>query len=361
MKKALIMLLVLLLCGCSATQSADTPAPTPSPQPTPEPSEYVITNESRDEILALGEIKSLRRIDAKASREYDALLELCALLPDCEIYWEYELQGEVYGSDTSSLKCSSLEGLEDAVRYLPELEYIDLLEAGADVEDLDRLSAINPDIFFLWEFKHDGFTIRTDIQVYSSLRGRGSRRFTDEDMYPMLKYCTKLRALDLGHCDLRDISLIGELEQLEVLILADNPNLVDASPIGNLENLIYMELFQCDKIEDYSFLNKLSKMKDLNLCYDPIPNLDFLENMPDISFLMVKYTGIDKEEIEYWKEIYPDTRFVLYDGNIHSCDSGWRETVRNSQIRYSFSGWRHVLEYRSYDDVDYNFGGYVYK
>jgi len=357
---SLFLLAALILCACGAAEPAPTPEPTP--EPTPQPTEYTITDESADEILALAEIDSLKYIDGRGSTEYAALLELYNAMPDCDIVWNYEFEGQIYPSDTTTeLKATQLEGLEDAIRYLPLVDYVDVIDTEATVEDLDRYDAIRPGIFFYWSFEHDGFTIRTDIECYSSLRDLNYPRFTSEDMYPMLKYCKNLKALDLGHNDLTDISLIGELKDLEVLILADNPNLVDASPLGNLENLVYMELFMSPSIEDYSFLNNLTKIRDLNLCYCPnLGNLDFLANMPDIGFGMFKYSDIPGEMVEYWSDQYPDAYLTIYDGSIHSCEGGWRDTHRNYLIRYAFASWRHIEDYVHYDDVVYNFNGYVY-
>lgn len=364
----MLVLLSLALCACgqggvpTATQEpVPEITPEPTPVPTPPPAEIVLGDESAEEILALIDQPSLRLVDGRASREYAALLELYHARPDCQVLWDYEFEGQVYPNTATQLKAEGLEGLEDAVRYLPALEYIDVIDTPATVEDLDRLYDINPDAFYYWSFVHDGFTIRTDIQVYSSLRDAIIHRFTSEEMYPMLKYCKHLKALDLGHNDLTDLYWIGQLKELEVLILADNPNLVDASPLGNLENLIYLEFFMNHKVEDFSFLNSLTNMEDLNLCYtDHIGEMSFLEYMPNLKFLMVKYSDCTSDTFKYWQQRYPDAYMVYYDGDIHSCNSGWRETQRNAQIRYAFTCWRHVEEYRRYDDVVFNFDGYVY-
>ena len=373
MKKILICVLAVVLASfalaaCGASEPAATPEPTPivtpepTPEPTPMPTEMVLGDESADEILALSAIPTLKYIDGRNSSEYAAMLELSKLLPECEIVWEYELQGVKYPSDTTELTVTELEGLEDAIRYLPKLNYIDLLESPATVEDLDRYSEINPDIFFLWSFVHDGWLIRTDIEVYSSLRDLNYHRFTDEEMYPMLKYCKNLKMLDLGHNDLTDMSLIGELTDLEVLIIADNPNLVDASPLGNLTKLTYLEFFMNHKVENFDWLNNLTKLDALNMCYcDYLTELDFLENMPDMGFGMFKFCNVSEEEIDYWQEQLPESTLVLWDGSIHSCEGGWRDTIRNTQIRRCFALWPYILDYRHFSDADIDPNINVYK
>ena len=347
--------LVLMLCACGKEAEPEV-TPEPTPTPTPPPVEYTVTDESADEILALADIPSLKHIDATASQEYAALLELYNLRPDCEVLWNYEFEGNVYPNTAEELKATQLEGLEDAIRYLPKLNYIDVIDTEATVEDLDRYYEINPDAFYYWEFIHDGWRIRTDLECYSSLRDIDYHRFTDEEMYPMLKYCKHLKALDLGHDDIQDLTLIGNLKELEVLILADNPNLVDASPLANLDNLVYLEFFLNHNVEDYSFLNSLTKLKDLNLCYcDHLTDLNFLQYMPDMDFLMIKYSGVSQETCQAAMAEYPDPYIMFYDGNIHSCDSGWRDTQINANIRRAFTFWPNITDYRGIGDVDIDF------
>ena len=345
--------LLLLLPAASAFAEAEAGA---GERPT---TERVLTDESAEEILALADIPGLKHIDATASREYDALLALREKLPDCDIDWVYEFQGVSYPSDTTEIKVTDLTGLEEALRYLPALTDVDLLEAGATLADLDRFDEIRPDIFWLWEFRFGIDRIRTDIRVYSSLNGYQTYYSLDH-FYPIVKYCKHLRALDLGHNSFTDISLIGNLEELEVLILADN-FITDASPIGKLHNLVFLELFMNEKIEDYSFLRELTKIKDLNLCYcRTLDSLDFLENMPDLEFAMFKRTAISEEELSYWQEKRPDAILVFRDGDPESSGSGWRMTGRNKQIRTAFSSWREIVTYEHYNDWTFRINGGIF-
>ena len=361
----ILMMSVLLLSACGTRTVAPDPTPAPTPEPTPPPTDYTITTESAEEILALANNLSLEKVDATQSREYDAILKLHEMRPSIEMTWNYEFQGKVYPSDTTELKVTDLTGLEDAIRYLPEVNYIDLIESDATVEDLDRFDAIRPGIFYYWSFVFNNILMRTDILVYSSLRNPhlGDHRFTNEELYPMLKYCKRLRALDLGHNDLTDLTLIGELSDLEVLILGDNPNLVDASPMGKLTKLHYLEFFMEPNVEDFSWLNNLVNMESLELCYAyHLTSMDFLANMPKFKIGMFKYSGILSDEFMKWYERLPEGAWmILYDGDVYSCSSGWRDVEKNHYIVYAFNAWRNLTDYRYYDDFDCDFTQYNYK
>lgn len=101
MKKRLILIYVVLLvilllcaCGTGGRNKASEPAPTsePTPEPTPPPTSWTVTTEGATDILALAEIPSLKIVDAKQSKEYDAILQLRELRPDIDLTWNYEFQ-----------------------------------------------------------------------------------------------------------------------------------------------------------------------------------------------------------------------------------------------------------------------------
>ena len=364
----LTLLLALLLSACGAAGAGKEPEPTPTPEPTPSPTPpptewTVAADETAEEILALADIPTLKTVDATGSREYAAIVALHEQRPDIAMTWNYEFQGQSYPNDTTELTVTDLTGLEDAIRFLPEVNYIDLINSPATVEDLDRYDAIRPGIFYYWSFVHKDvhgyYLIRTDLQAYSTLHSTASSEglgLKDEDMYPMLKYCRHLKALDLGHNDLTDesIRLIGELKELEVLIIADNPRLVDASPLGNLSNLSFLEIFMCHNVEDFSFLNRLTNLDMLEACYcDHLTSLDFLANMPNFKVGMFKSTGLTPEEFNEWVPKLPEGAWMVYwDGDIYSTGSGWRLLVKTDQIRNAFFSWRYITDYRHYNDYD---------
>jgi len=371
------LVLCLTACGSAAPGTGTVPpaeslsssmppvtAPDPSPMPTPPPvTEICLTDESAEEILALRENMALRYVDARACREYDALLELREALPDCEVEWVYTLCGRELGSGETRAVFEAedpvdAEELLKGLRYLPALTELDLCAHDMQEPDMARLTEAYPDIFFVWNVSFGSWTVRSDIAVFSTLQpGATSFRWDDEDLAPLLRYCTRLRALDLGHNDLRDLQPFTRLRELEALILIDSPNLTDASPLGELENLEYLEFYLNPGVRDYGFLAELTRLEDLNLSYAPVTELSFLDTLPALRMAWLGFCPLPAEEIARVREEHPEADIrTYYDGAISSTAAGWRATERNVALRKAFKNWEQVEHYGGWDDVRYREG-----
>ncbi len=365
----LLVMAVLLLCACgraappSAPEPTPTPTPAPTPTPTPAPTSYTLTDETEEEILALAAFSSLQTIDATASREYEALLALRTLLPDCLMEWTYELNGESVSSLCEELTLNSTSGLAEGLRYLPSVKTVDLLACEVPDEEKDTLISLYPEVDFLWNVKFGRWEVRSDIVIFSTLNSSDSPRLSDQVFAPLFKYCRHLKALDLGHNALRDLSLLGTLSELQVLILADNPYLKDISPLAGLTELRYLELFSCTSIEDFSCFRTLEKMEDLNICFaHKLTDVSVFDNMPDLKVCWFRYTGLSKEDKEAFSAAHPDAK-VLFSGNFdHSSATGggWRATEENVAVRTAFKNWRYVTRFDYYDVLEFIEGSTVY-
>lgn len=349
---AAVIVLALVVLFATGTIPLSAPSPSPTPEPTPTPTEYTITGESAEEIAALGEISTLRHIDATASREYEALAKLRAALPECEMDWVYELNGVEYPGDTEELTVETLDGLEAALRYLPDIRFVDMLACEVTTDDIDRYMEINPDADYLWWVKFGRWVVRSDIQIFSSMRTTDNHYYTNEELYPLLHYCKKMRALDLGHNALTDLTDIGNMTDLQVLIIADNEYLTDLSPLKNLDKLYYLEMFLCINITDFSGLDGMVSMEDMNCRYcryldDP----SFLANMPNLRMLYCANTGLGLREIAPYR--IEGCSYETASEDYSSVYHGWRATDRNIAIRHLFHHFEDVKEFISWDNIVY--------
>ena len=381
---ALVLLLALLLCACGAEtggwieppatarptplpapeQAAEvtpepTPAPTPvpTPSPTPMPTELKLTDESAEEILFYTDWTQLEYVDATASREYEALRALQDALPDCRVEWLYDYNGELLNSlEVTELKPASTEGLAEALRALPRVKFVDLLDVTVPDTEKDALIEANPGVDFLWWVKFGRYKLRSDIVVFSTLMSGDESRWTSEGLAPLFKYCRHLKALDLGHNNLQDLSLLGTLTELQVLILADNPWLRDISPLANLTDLRYLELFTCTRITDLSPLRALTKLEDVNLCHQSmLTDPTIFDDMPNLKVCWLRGTGLTEEQEQAFIEAHPDARveFTVYKDRRSATDGGWRATDENVAVRTAFYYYRYVTAFDYWQTVEF--------
>lgn len=371
MKKSLLivlLLLALLLTACAglsqpalspepaASEAAPTPEPTPEPTPPP-PSSVVLTSESAEEILAMADNPFLLEVDGTHSAETEALAELQRRKPDCAVRYFYDYRGESFASDTRELTVTETEGAEEALKNLPRLEKVDMRAVDWSTEDMERLEEQYPKIDFLWTLHFGSWTVTSDITCFSTLRTgeEGNHRYTNAELYPLLRFCHHLRALDLGHNALTDLTLIGQMSELQVLILADNNTLTDISPLAELKELYYIELFLCRNIEDFTPLAGLTKMLDMNLSYDKLQDLSLLDNYPDFENGWFRNTGVTRDEADSYLAGHPGVTLLVGSPRDPSSTAfGWRDTERNHAIRHAFTYWPTVKDWRHWDDIEYN-------
>ena len=384
---AVALALLLLLCACSAEPAEivvlpsaavptpfvgpaaqpepapeTTPEPTaePTPAPTPLPTTLTLTDESAEEILAYAAWTQLEYVDATASREYEALRALQDALPDCRVEWQFDFGGETYHSqDKIELKPASTEELAEVLRALPRGTRIDLLDVEVPDAEKDALMEANPDVDFLWWVSFRHWTLRSDTQVFSTLLSgeKWQPRYSEKDLAPLFKYCRHLKALDLGHNNLQDLSLLGTLSELQVLILVDNPWLRDISPLANLTELRYLEIFVCPKIEDMSPIRALTKLEDVNFCHQfMLDDPTIFDDMPNLKVCWLRDIGFTKEQKQAFLEAHPDAKveFNVYMNRLSAVDGGWRATDENVAVRTAFYNYRLVTSFDYWEDIRYD-------
>ena len=210
-------------------------------------------------------------------------------------------------------------------------------------EQLGALREQFPKVRIDWVVHLGKWSLRTDAVAFSVLIVQYDyKRMTSEDIQ-VLKYCTELQALDLGHQAIEDISVIGEyLPNLRVLILADN-KIKDISPIAKLKHLHYLELFM-NNITDSTPLASCKELVDVNISFNyHFSNVDGIMDLPLLERLWLISDNISAESYKKIRERYPNVNMVTTGSG--STNSGWRtheryfamiDMYRNNYISDSF-------------------------
>ncbi len=245
--------------------------------------------------------------------------------------------------DLNDIKITDLTDLDIAMELFPELKTVEICSCELDNETIAALRDKYPDKKLVWLIKFHYYAVRTDAQVFSTLANDGKFSVTSEMISPLFRYCTDLRALDVGHESLTDISEITNLKKLHTLILAFN-KITDISPLAELKELKYAEL-QCNKIADASPLAEIPSIEAIYIGYNSgIKNVGELARCKNLKRLFLYRSAVSKYDI--WKvcEGLPGCK-VCNDYRVR-----WK---KNFDIYLAFYRWKQVKEYETQDNIVY--------
>ena len=320
--------------------------------------------ESAEEILALADAHpELRHVDAAQSTQYAALVQLAERLPDCAVDYTVDLGGVAVGSadDTVVLDGAQISAasLIERLAWLPRLTRIDICPLNLPDQDCISVAEAYPEKTVVWTVHFGRWAVRTDAVCFSTLNSPTpvETRYGDKAFAPLFQYCTDLVAIDLGHNNISDLKPLARLKKLQVLILGDNPDLRDITPLGELTELRYVELFMAYYVTDFSCFYNMPHMTDLCIgyCYG-LDDISFVDNMPDLQMGWFPMDGVSQEQQEAMKEARPDVHFLFYPSRSSSTSDGWRATEHNLAIRKAFTNWQKVTAFRSMEDIEYQEG-----
>lgn len=266
------------------------------------------------------------------------LAQVLSALPGTTIFCMTDLLETAVDTSSSELDLSG-QALDDADLFrstlscFPRLNWLEMCDCpGADNVLMESLCAEFPDIRFVWRVHFGTWSLRTDALAFSTLNSNDSKRY-DSREYSVLRYCTDLRALDLGHNVITDISFLESMTDLKILILADN-EISDISPLTNLKKLEYVELFM-NNIVDFSPLSGLDRLLDLNLCHNKAVDASPLKSLTQLERLWLSYNReMPSSETEALQEALPNTlcNFTIF----YSTHGNWRHHPRYAVVKYIF-------------------------
>lgn len=288
--------------------------------------------------------------------ERERLLELKAAYPDLIIKAEVELAGEMFSTeaeelDLNSRKIRDYEQFFETLVLFDHLAKAEMCDCGLSNEQMGALRDAYPDTKFVWRIYLGVWSLRTDAVAFSVLiTNFGYRRMTSKDI-EVLKYCTDLQALDLGHQAITDLSVIGEyLTDLRILIVADN-KITDLSPLANLPHLHYLEFFM-NRVEDLTPLAQCRELVDLNISYNRrLSDITPILDLPILERLWMVSVAVPQADIALLRETYPNTEISTWGSG--STDQGWRTHARYFAMIDMFYKRNYISEeFSKYDDME---------
>ena len=196
----------------------------------------------------------------------DDFIALSKALPDTEIDCTFDL----FGQRVNTVTTARLEYLQTPIgdlgldifwKLLPHLHHLSYLSfdrCDTTDEACASLRDAFPDTEIVWRVFFSPFSCMTDVEtIWASVDLR-------DETCSSLKYCTKVKNLDIGHSAMTDLSFLDYMPDLEVLIIACS-DFEDISHVANCKNLKYLEVCECFRLKDLSPIAELKNLEHLNV------------------------------------------------------------------------------------------------
>lgn len=228
-----------------------------------------VTDEEMNLLPLLAELKQVHFVDPEASAE--KLIQYRQDHPDAAVTWEKQIWGktvlstkeEVEELDLSDGEVGTLEQVEEAMTYFPEIQKVFLGDCGIDYEEIAAYrERVRPEYKVAW-IVQCGKKLPTRTDATSFMPARDGVGYIKDDVTVNLRYCEDMIAIDVGHMGIRDISFVSYMPNLKYLILA-HTEVSDITPISSCKNLVFLEL-DWSPIKDYTPLQGCTALEDLNI------------------------------------------------------------------------------------------------
>ena len=210
------------------------------------------------------------------------------------------------------------EGLDTLRLVMPHLNcsYFQISDCGIDYDLLAELRDEFPERNVVWRIYIYSYPFMTNCHRVRTVH-------IDSASCEVLKYCTEVRYLDLGHNLLiNNCDFVAYMPHLQSAILGLTA-ITDISPLANCKELQFLELHRSN-ISDISVLSGLTSLEYLNI--GGMPELTDLSPLFELTGLkvirIVSDPKISAAQIEELQEHLPDTTFLLEGWAPHM--NGWR-------------------------------------
>lgn len=252
----------------------------------PDTEELTVSRLTPEDLPALKHLPRLRRVDAEACRDYEALEALSQAMPGCQVAYQILLEGRQWAPDTRRLELKALdwEALSEVLPHFRSLERIVLTESLPEKAEFEGLQQACPGIQL-------GYML-PDRELCLG-KGSSSLDLSDseldrETLAAMFALCPDLEQADLRGASLTDQELMELCSQFPDVFLLWNV------PIGD-------GVFPSDA-EEIDLSGRLFESTDQVECMLPY--------MPNLQKVVMCDCGIGNEEMDALNKRYENIRFV---------------------------------------------------
>ena len=279
-----------------------------------------------------------------------ALQDAC---PEADVEYQFTLFGKKFSTLDKEMNFHHVtmddEGaaVREVLPCMTKCELLDMDFSGVSSEHMAEIRDAYPQMKVVWRiwFGND-CSVRTDVErILASNLNHG---LTDDNTRD-LKYCTKVRFLDIGHNTmLRDFSFLKYMPDLEVAVICIT-GLSDLTPLANHEKLEYLEINTCAQGLDLSPLGTCPNLEHICACYlGHVRGWEELKKLTKLQRLWFgRNTQLPEGAVEELQEALPNT--IINTTNAFGSSGDWRYEGKHMHPRYKLL--REQFDYSNYTNV----------
>lgn len=259
--------------------------------------------------------------------------------PDAGIHWDFTFFKKTVSTqedliDISGKEITDLTAFRALLNNFERVGKLVMCDCKVSNADMEKLCSEYPDIRFVWKVHLGQWSLRTDATHFCTNIITGNEYKLKSEDIEVLKYCTDLEHLDIGHSWVTDISALAGLTKLKTLIIISGGEGVrDISPLAGMVHMQYLELF-LNHITDISPLANMHELLDLNLTFNQISDITPLLGLTQLERCWIARNEISEEDMKKLEEALPmcEFNFTVW----ASTDGGWRLHERYFEMREYF-------------------------
>jgi len=267
--------------------------------------EVTLTHLTDGEVDMLGNLPQLKAVHAEGCTDYDQLLRLQELHPDCAVTYTVSILGEDHPESTTSLSYSGLDNVSELTSqlgYLPALESVHIEEPSADAQSLRTLAETYPDVAITWNKTVKGITSSSqDTEIDFS----GAKFGSLEEVEAAMAYFPNAEKVFLGKTKLEneDIAQFREKMRSEYKVAW---NVEVCKTWIRTDDLYFMPVKYNIKVSNDQLGNLVycEDMLCIDLGHKIVTDLSWLSGTPHVKYLIVAHNTLrDLTPIGQLKEL----------------------------------------------------------
>ena len=292
---------------------------------------------------------------------WETLAAMQEAAPQAEFFYSFTLYGKELTLQDTALDLNHIR-IEDqgalvkaVTACMPQLSYLDMDFCGVDDEYMAEIRDNLPNCEVVWRIWFGtGYTVRTDVvRILASNPGIGGELCPENTR--SLKYCTKVKYLDLGHNSyLGNLDFCNYMPDLESLVIALS-NVHDLSPLANCPHLHYAEL-QTSALNDLRPLANCTELTDLNICYNfSVTDITPLYGLTSLSRLWIGcLTPVPTAQVEEIQRLLPNCTVNTKDLDPTREEWRWDGEYDNGMLKPS-AGYEQLRINMEYDRAPFSY------